>query len=93
MKIARVIVDVDKGKLKVRAQDDEVTFNVFYGLKHYNTGKDCLKTYATKEVIPETKEQLDLSNILAKIIHHCTSQAIEKEKRACTRICGKATHS
>jgi len=29
MKIARVIVDVDKGKLKVRAQDDEVTFNVF----------------------------------------------------------------
>ena len=36
----------DEGKLKVRAQEDEVTFNVFDGLKHSNTGKDCLRTNA-----------------------------------------------
>ena len=29
MKTARVIIDVDKGELKVRAQDDEVISNLF----------------------------------------------------------------
>jgi len=29
MKTARVTIDVDEGKMKVRAQDDEVTFNIF----------------------------------------------------------------
>ena len=29
MKMAKVIIDVDDGKLKVRVQDDEVNFNVF----------------------------------------------------------------
>jgi len=29
MKTARIIIDVDKGKLKVRAQYDKVTFNIF----------------------------------------------------------------
>jgi len=57
----------------VRAQDDDVTFNVFDGLKHSNTGKDCLKIYAAMEVILETKKQLVLSNILDKFIHHYTS--------------------
>ena len=43
MKTARIIIDVDKGKLKVRTQDDEVTFNLFYDLKSYNVGKECLQ--------------------------------------------------
>jgi len=64
MKNDRVIIDVNEGKIKVRAQDDEVTFNVFEGLKHSNTGKDCLRKNIAKEAFPETKEQLDLSNIL-----------------------------
>jgi len=29
MKIARLIIDVEHEKLKVRAKDDEVTFNIF----------------------------------------------------------------
>jgi len=41
-------------------------------LKHSNTGKDYLKIDAAKEVILETKKQLDLSNILDKFIHHYT---------------------
>jgi len=92
MKIVRLIIDVDEGKLKVRTQDDGVTINVFDGFKHSNTWKDCLRIDAPKEAIPETKEQLDLSNILGKVIHHCTSQAVEKKKRSCTRVCRKATH-
>ena len=86
------IIDVDERKLKVRAQDGEVTSNVYDGLKHSNVGKDCLKTNAAKEAFPETKEQLNLSNILEKVIHHCTSQAFETQEIVCTRLCGKATH-
>jgi len=29
MKVARIIIDADEGKQKVRAQNDEVTFNIF----------------------------------------------------------------
>jgi len=36
MKTVRVILDVNEGKLKVRTRDDEVTFNLFYGLKTSN---------------------------------------------------------
>jgi len=43
MNIARIIIDVDKGKLKVRTQDDEITFNLFYDLKNSDVGKDCLQ--------------------------------------------------
>ena len=40
MKTARIIVDVDKGKLQVRTQNKEVTLNLFYGLKNFNPGKE-----------------------------------------------------
>jgi len=39
MKTARIIVDVDKGELQLRAQDEEVTFNLFDGLNFFCRGK------------------------------------------------------
>jgi len=75
MKTARLIIDVDKGELKVRAQDDEVTFNLFNGLKNCNAGKECLQRNATKGAFP-TKEQLDLSNLIEKVIHHHSPKTV-----------------
>jgi len=43
MKIVRVIIDVDKGKLKVCAQDEEVSFDVFEAMKHPSDAKDVLE--------------------------------------------------
>jgi len=68
MQTARGIVDVDEGKFKVRAQDDDVTFNIFDDFENSNSEKDCLQTDTTKEVFPKTKEQLDLSNVLYIIV-------------------------
>ena len=34
MKMARVIIDVDNGQLKVRVEDDEVKFDVLEAMKH-----------------------------------------------------------
>ncbi|BAU01143.1 hypothetical protein VIGAN_11030900, partial [Vigna angularis var. angularis] len=36
MKTARVLIDVDEGKLKVRVEDEEVNFNVFEAMSHPN---------------------------------------------------------
>jgi len=43
MKTVRIIVDVDKGELQVRAQNDEVTFHLFDGLKILMQGRNVYK--------------------------------------------------
>ena len=50
MKTARIIVDVDKGELQVRTQDEEVTLNLFYGLKNFKAGEEFVQKDATKGV-------------------------------------------
>jgi len=40
MKTTRIIVDVDKGEIQLRAQDKEVIFNLFNGLKNFNAWED-----------------------------------------------------
>jgi len=51
MKNARIIVDVGIGELQLRAQDDEVTFNLFYGLKKFNAGEEFVQKDVTKGVV------------------------------------------
>ena len=48
MKTARIIVDVDKEELQVRTQNEEVTLNLFYGLKYFNAGKECVHKDGSK---------------------------------------------
>jgi len=43
MKTAKVIIDVDKGKLKVCVENEEVSFNVFEAMKHPNDKRDCFR--------------------------------------------------
>jgi len=43
LKTAKVIIDVDKGRLKVCAQDEEVNFNVFEAMKYSNDHKECFR--------------------------------------------------
>ncbi|XP_068461559.1 uncharacterized protein [Phaseolus vulgaris] len=50
MKTGRIIVDVDKGALQVRTQDEEVTLNLFGGLKNFKAGEECVQKDATKGV-------------------------------------------
>jgi len=37
-------------ELQVRAQNEEVTFNLFDSLKNFNAGEKCIPKDATKEV-------------------------------------------
>jgi len=55
MKTTRVIIDMDKRKLKVKVQDEEVNFNVFEALKYPTESKDCLIIETLKDVYFEKK--------------------------------------
>ena len=50
-------IDVDDGKLKVQAQDDEVNFKVLDAMKHPNDKKECFRVNVIDEVCFEAKKQ------------------------------------
>ncbi|XP_019453179.1 PREDICTED: uncharacterized protein LOC109354835 [Lupinus angustifolius] len=50
MKIARVNIDVDEGKLKVRGQDDEVNFNVFEAIHPPKDKQHCFRVDVGEEL-------------------------------------------
>lgn len=68
MKTAKVIIDVDDGKLKVQAQDDEVNFKVFDAMKHPNDKKECFRVNVIDEVCFEAKKQFFPSSPLEKAL-------------------------
>jgi len=53
MKTAKVIIDVDKGKLKVCAQDEQVSFDVFEAMKHPSGAKEYFRVDVLDEVCAE----------------------------------------
>jgi len=58
IKIAKVIIDVDNDKLKVRVHDEEIIFNVFEAMKHPHDQKDCFRMDVLDEVFLEIKEKV-----------------------------------
>ena len=50
MKTAKVIVDVDKGELIVRSEDDEVRFNLFDDVNNCIVDKDGRQEKNSKDV-------------------------------------------
>ena len=71
MKTARIIVDVDKGELRVKAQNEEVIFNLSDDVNKCNAGKDGLQEDAPKhKALPTIEEQMDVSKSIEKVIPH-----------------------
>jgi len=58
MKTAKVIIDVDKGKLKVYSQDEEVSFDVFEAMKHPSGEKECFRVDVLDEVCAEQQKRI-----------------------------------
>jgi len=68
MKNAKVIIDVDKGKLKVCAQDEEVSFDVFEAMKHPSGAKECFRVDVVDEVCAEQEKRIHAFDHLMKIL-------------------------
>ncbi|XP_020236625.1 uncharacterized protein LOC109816146 [Cajanus cajan] len=69
MKTAKVIIDVDDGKLKVRVHGDEVNFNIFEAMKHPNDKKDCFRVDVMDEVCLESERKFSLATPVEKSLN------------------------
>uniref|UniRef100_A0A151UCZ5 RNA-directed DNA polymerase n=1 Tax=Cajanus cajan TaxID=3821 RepID=A0A151UCZ5_CAJCA len=68
MKTARVIIDMDDGKLKVRVHDDEVNFNVFEAMKFPKGTKECFRVDVLDDVYLKAQGNLKSSSPLEKAL-------------------------
>jgi hypothetical protein len=88
MKTARVIIDVDNGKLKVRVQDEEVNFNVLDALHHPKDKLQSFKVDVLDEVLMMGKKQVCHGNSLERALieaHGDFLEGEEKEIEICLR--------
>ena len=49
--IGRAMIDVQRGELKLRVQDDEVKFNVFEAVKHLAESDTCFMTETVEAIV------------------------------------------
>nr|KYP43575.1 hypothetical protein KK1_035002 [Cajanus cajan] len=81
MKIAKVIIDVDDGKLKVKVQDDEVSFNVFKAMKHPSDKTGCFRVDVIDELCMEAQREFSVAIPLEKSLVNAVSEINDKEEK------------
>ena len=55
----RAMIDVQKGELKLRVQDDEVRFSVFNAVRHLTESDACFMIEATEAIVPRKSSLTD----------------------------------
>jgi len=93
MNTAKIIIDVDKGKLKVYVQDEEVSFDVFEAMKHPSGTKDCFRVDVLDEIYTEQQTRLCTSEPLIKALTSNIEELnewAEEEVKRCWEELGKA---
>ncbi|XP_019457543.1 PREDICTED: uncharacterized protein LOC109357944 [Lupinus angustifolius] len=68
MKTARVIIDVDDGKLKVRVEDQEVNFNVFEAMQHPRDKQHCFRVDVIGDLFLLDDIHMKSTNPLEKVL-------------------------
>ncbi|XP_058769279.1 uncharacterized protein LOC131643143 [Vicia villosa] len=66
MKIARMMIDIDDGIMKLRVQDEEVCFNLFDAMKQPKDKNDCFRMDVTEESVVEVANQIHPSSPLER---------------------------
>ena len=65
----RTLIDVQKGQLILRVQDEEVTFNVLKALKHPHDVDNCLRVDVVDECIKEVHQIITPKDPLEACLH------------------------
>ena len=47
----RALIDVQKGELRLRVQDEEMIFNVFNAMKHHMESEICFRVYIVEAIV------------------------------------------
>jgi hypothetical protein len=88
MKTARMMIDIDDGIMKVKVQDEEVTFNLWEAMKHPNDKGVCFKLDATEEAISDATKQVHTSSPLEQALTDAISD-LDSEKQKQIEECLK----
>ncbi|XP_014515649.1 uncharacterized protein LOC106773474 [Vigna radiata var. radiata] len=81
MKMARILIDVENGKLKVRVQDEEVDFNVFQAMSHPKDDKACFQVDIVDEICMMQGNKVHGASPLKRtLIDECEDLNEEEEK-------------
>ncbi|XP_058732946.1 uncharacterized protein LOC131604531 [Vicia villosa] len=81
MKIARMMIDIDDGLMKVRVLDEEVCFNLFEAMKHSNDKSDYFRVDATDEAIMQVKKQNHMYTPLERALTNALQILNEYEEK------------
>ena len=55
----RALIDVQKGELRLRMQDEEVTFNMFNAIKHPIESENCFRVDIVEAIVSIQKDHID----------------------------------
>ncbi|XP_017431946.1 uncharacterized protein LOC108339321 [Vigna angularis] len=80
MKTARVLIDVENGKLKVRVQDEEVNFDVFEAMSYPKDDKACFQFDTLDEVCMVQEKMVSCSLPLEKMLIDACEDLNEEEE-------------
>ena len=72
----RVMIDVQKGKLKLRMRDDEVRFSIFIAVRHPAESDACFMIEAVEAIVPSHS---GLTNPLEASIVLSTKEELSEE--------------
>ena len=86
MKTARVMIDVDKAKLKVCVQDEVVSFNVFDAMKHPSDAKGCFWLDVLDRIYEEQKQSLLMTEPLMRILDGCKDQLEDLDEEEVSQL-------
>lgn len=81
MNVARVLIDIDDGKLKVRVQDEEVDFKVFEAMSHPRDDETCFKIDVFNEVLVSSNKLLHTFHPLEKTLIDAFKTLNEEEEK------------
>jgi len=78
------LIDAQQGKLTLRVQDEEVTFNVFKGMKYPSNHNECHYNDIIEKVMTEVFEnEIPALPLEACLIHSATVTENDFERREC----------
>ena len=99
MKTIKVMIDVDKGKLKVCVQGEEMSFDVFVSMKHPKDTKECYRLDVLDKICNEQSRQFYAAEHLIHAFIHCREEVRDwksdklNESRTNLEDNGKVQHS
>jgi len=77
MKTVKVVIDVDKGKLKVCVDNEEVSFNVFEAVRHPKDTKSCFRIDVIEEECGKQMKSLSNHDVLLQVITKPAEELLE----------------